>query len=49
MIKIIGNLLALIVRWFNWRNSPEVTKHENEQIIADGNADALNRKLDDKL
>jgi hypothetical protein len=49
IISLLYGLVTLILKIWNWRTSPEVKKQQNEQIIADGDADALNKCLDDKL
>jgi hypothetical protein len=48
--KIIASIFWLIVRWFKRKDDPRIqydkAKEENARIIASGDADSLNRKLD---
>lgn len=50
ILSILSSVFWLIVRIFKRRDDPqrqyERNRNENAKIIADGDADSLNRKLD---
>lgn len=53
ILSVLSGLFGLVTRWFDWKHDPERLRkedaNENAKIIASGDADKLNERLDSKL
>jgi hypothetical protein len=47
LIAMIGNTLTLVMRFLDWRKSPKHQQDLNEKAVASGDADKLNKRLDE--
>jgi hypothetical protein len=47
LLKILSNILALVMRFLDWRKSPKHQQDLNEKAVASGDADKLNKRLDE--
>jgi hypothetical protein len=47
LLKLLSNTLTLVLRFLDWRKSPKHQQDLNEKAVASGDADKLNKRLDE--